>query len=237
MKEKIFFTVMLTLILTSVSFTQPPYKEKNFSRQKNMQNMQHREHQRIGLDMRIQNAIDTGLITKEEGETLLKQKQELENYRKTIWEDGVMTKEEKEKLLTLNKDFKEKMHSVLSKAMKNWEEKMSDTHHFYVLVQNLLKTEKITHQQADLLTKKIAELEKLETEIWQDDKMTKQEYEKFQQTKRLLKEEIRNSVKNSVSGRPGKKHMMKNKMRECPNDECLEPMSPDPLSPEKPSQH
>jgi len=59
------------------------------------------------------------------------------------------------------------------------------------MIKRALDTGKITQKEADILTKKVDELEKLEAQIWADDIMTKDEHNKFQQAKISLRQELK----------------------------------------------
>ncbi|MFQ3675792.1 MAG: hypothetical protein SNJ64_04545 [Endomicrobiia bacterium] len=222
MKEKIILTLLSITLLISYSIAEKccpghrhEMKQKNFT-QKTGKDYKHK------IERRIQNAIESGLITKDQGNELLTQKKELEDYKTTIWQDDVMTKEEKDKLDTMRKDFKEKMHTVLETAMKKWDEKQSPTQHFYFVVENALKNGKITKNQADGLRKKIAELENLEQQIWSDDKMTKEEFEKLKQSKNSLKKDMKEFLPKPEDKMKKSGHIKKS--NDCQNPECSHPI-------------
>lgn len=223
MKEKIFLILTINIFLFSFSNAGKCY-DHHIKKQHKL-DYKKQENYKQKIDKRIQNAIESGLITKEQGDALLIQKKELEDYKKIVWQDDVMTKEEKDKLDTMRKDFKEKMHSVLETAIKKWETKRHDTSFQRDIIQKALRDNKITKSQANSLLKKIDNLEKLEKQIWADNKMTKQEHEQLQQTKFLVKQDMQKLFKKSVMKKPHK----------CPYNEYCPSMlhdSPPPIEKE-----
>jgi uncharacterized protein (UPF0335 family) len=123
----------------------------------------------------------------------------------------------------MEKNFKENMRNVLETAMKNWDEKKFDTNFHRNIVQNALKNGKITEKQANELLKKIDNLEKLKQDLWNDDKLTKQEFEKLQQEKNLLRQDMKQIFQ---------KNMRHKKNHNCPDPNCRRQGKNNPMEPE-----
>lgn len=144
-------------------------------------------------DARIEQAIESGAITKQEGDELISLREKLREYREKIWEDKVMTNEERETLDKLSQEYREKMKKVFDAVMQK-QEKKSLAEIFRIRIDMALKNNMINKVDADKLLSKCDEVETLEKNLWADNQLTQEEHEKLISARRGLEEEFRKII-------------------------------------------